>query len=252
MLPPELRLTIWRLIANTPRTISISCTHLSSPEQYIITNDVWRRNPDYHITGVKHNARTVPAILSVSQEARIMALEHYDFFFSPGFFGQLGFYINYDVDTLLISEKGVIDFFFAGLDMNDASSLPDEIFELEKKLKFLAFRGYYSAESLNDFGWVISRLKGLKELIIEELVQKIWNIDPNITRVHLECVKQRLDAAWLGKRVPSGGRIPIDSSVTKVDEPIGGNGPELRALTNDEMHEMHLSEEVSPLAEHYT
>jgi hypothetical protein len=243
---------IWRLVANTPRTISISCTHLTSPEQYIIINGMWRRNPDYHITGVKHNARTVPAILSVSQEARRMALEHYDFFFSPGFFGQLGFYINYDVDTLLIWEKGVIDFFFAGLDMNDASSLPDEISELEKKLKLLALRGYYSADSLNDFGWVISRFKELKELIIEQFVQKIWNIDPNITRVHLQCVKQRLDAAWLGKRVPSGGRIPMDSSVTKVDEPIGGNGPELRALTYGEMLEMHLSEEVSSLAEHYT
>jgi hypothetical protein len=208
---------------------------------------MYTRNPDYHITGVEHNARTVPAILSVSQEARIMALEHYDFFFSPGFLGQLGFYINYAVDTLLIWENDVIDFFFAGLDVSYASPLPDEILELEKKLKFLAFRGYYSAGSLSDFGWVIARFKALKELIIEEAVQDIWHNDPNITRVHLECVKQRIDAAWLGKRVPSGGRNPIDSSVTKVDEPIGGNGPKLRALTNDEMLEMYLSEEVSLL-----
>src|ERR1700684_3858409 len=136
--PPELRLMIWRLIANTPRTISISCTYLSFPERYIITNGMYTRNPDYHITGVKHNARTVPAILSVSQEARFIGLEHYDFFFSPAFLGQLGFYINYAVDTLLIWEDDVIDFFFAGLDASYASSLPDEILELEKKLKFLA------------------------------------------------------------------------------------------------------------------
>jgi hypothetical protein len=195
---------IWRLIANTPRTISISCTYLSFPERYIITNGMYTRNPDYHITGVKHNARTVPAILSVSQEARFIGLEHYDFFFSPAFLGQLGFYINYAVDTLLIWEDDVIDFFFAGLDASYASSLPDEILELEKKLKFLAFRGYYRAGSLDDFGWVLVRFKALKVLIIEEVVQDIWHNDPNITRVHLECVKQRLDAAWLGKRVPSG------------------------------------------------
>jgi hypothetical protein len=211
---------------------------------------MYTRNPDYHITGVKHNARTVPAILSVSQEARFIGLEHYDFFFSPAFLGQLGFYINYAVDTLLIWEDDVIDFFFAGLDASYASSLPDEILELEKKLKFLAFRGYYRAGSLDDFGWVLVRFKALKVLIIEEVVQDIWHNDPNITRVHLECVKQRLDAAWLGKRVPSGGRNSIDRSVTKVDEPIGGNGPKLKALTSDEMLAIYLSQEVSLLAGH--
>ncbi|KAH8596138.1 hypothetical protein B0O99DRAFT_621107 [Bisporella sp. PMI_857] len=87
LLPPELRLKIWEMIASEPQTVELSCTPTSS----YLPDGRW----------FSHNK--APILFSICSESRAVAFAEYEQLkFSPGQMGSPWdtIYVNWERDTL--------------------------------------------------------------------------------------------------------------------------------------------------------
>lgn len=116
LLPAELRLRIWHLIANTPRSVELTCTPTASH----LPEGKW----------LSHSKS--PVIFQICSESRAVALSAYTTLaFSPGQIGvpcSLPFRLNFSADTLWLCED---------LHPAWARDLLEKNEQLKEELKFL-------------------------------------------------------------------------------------------------------------------
>ncbi|KAE9369822.1 hypothetical protein N431DRAFT_443445 [Stipitochalara longipes BDJ] len=155
--PPEIRLMIWCFIAITPRNITFD----------------WAIKKKGAPMVIEHTAKTVPAILYISHEARNTAFQQYEVYASSRL-SIKPFYINFDVDTLMFGDWEAVQLFYAGL-QEDQSSWPADLLVLEAKIKFLAFGGQQLSPCFENHLWVLWRFSNLKELMLVERKPGVQN-----------------------------------------------------------------------------
>jgi hypothetical protein len=145
-LPVELRVAIWKVIAQQGRTITVRR----------------KGHPFIYIMGPKHNAAAVPSILHTSKEARCIGLETYRAYFGTRFSGH-PVYFNFDTDALYFPSYDDMRAFYGGLGAS-TTIWPPDILEIEQQLKKLIVGG----KLLDIHNGLTARFEMVEEVVIEE------------------------------------------------------------------------------------
>jgi hypothetical protein len=112
-LPLELRVAIWKVMAQQGRVITVRR----------------KGHPLIYTTAPKHNAAAVPSILHTSKEARCIGLETYRAHFGTRFSGH-PIYFNFDTDALYFPSYDDMRAFYGGLEAS-TTTWPSDILEIE-------------------------------------------------------------------------------------------------------------------------
>jgi len=145
-LPVELRVAIWKVIAQQGRTITVRR----------------KGHPFMYTMGPKHNAAAVPSILHTSKEARCIGLETYRAYFGTRFSGH-PIYFNFDTDALYFPSYDDMRAFYGGLGAS-TTIWPPDILEIEQQLKKLIVGG----KLLDIHNGLTARFEMVEEVVIEE------------------------------------------------------------------------------------
>jgi 2EXR family len=145
-LPLELRVAIWKVMAQQGRVITVRR----------------KGHPLIYTTVPKHNAAAVPSILHTSKEARCIGLETYRAYFGTRFSGH-PIYFNFDIDALYFPSYDDMRAFYGGL-VASTTIWPPDILQIEQKPKKLIVGG----KLLDIHNGLTARFEMVEEVAIEE------------------------------------------------------------------------------------
>lgn len=145
-LPLELRVAIWKEMAQQGRTITVRL----------------KGHPFIYTMVPKQNAAAVPSILHTSKEARCIGLETYRAYFGTRFSGH-PIYFNFDTDALYFPSYDDMSAFYGDLGAS-TTIWPPDILEIEQQLKKLIVGG----KLLDIHNGLTARFEMVEEVVIEE------------------------------------------------------------------------------------